>query len=311
MHWLTHNPLANMYGPDFLLLYAVTIVVALIFGRYLIRNADTADGEPPLSMPLRPNPFELAFLRGGEQEVIRFTVFKLIQSHLLIQNDTKSRTIARVGDPAHIGALTGMERSVYESLSTPKTLRDLIKELSPDFAGQCIPFEENLGNLGLLAAAAVKEKASRVRRALLVLIFGLGFYKAAVALSRGRTNILFLVIIGFVGLLLALAVSAPPRISRRGKEYLEGLKAQLKPERNAAPADVDDEHLALQVAVLGVAVLAGTVYAEYASALAPPSGYSGDSDSSSGCGGGGGGDSSGGGDSGGGSGCGGCGGGGD
>ena len=313
MEWLTNNPLANMHGPDFLFLYAVTIVVAILFGRRAIRNADPTSDEPPPPPPLRPDPFEVAYLRGGEAEVVRFTVFRLIQNGLLMLNDARSRTIVRVKDPARAATLTEIERSVYQSLHTPMTMKDVVNGVAPDFGRFCMPLEASLLRLGLLATQAMCEAAARVRWSLLTLIFGLGFYKFAVALSRGRTNVEFLLIMAVIATILAFKMFKTPRLSKRGREYLKRLQAQMRPVSDESSPDFDGGDLAFQVALLGSVALAGTMYAEYAEALRPPQSSFGDS--TGGCGGGsssdggcGGGGSDGGG---GGGGCGGCGGGGD
>ncbi|MCE5243152.1 MAG: TIGR04222 domain-containing membrane protein [Syntrophobacteraceae bacterium] len=318
MDFLTDDPLADMYGPDFLILYAAAIIIALIVARRMVRNAAPADLAMPLTLPLRPDPVEVAYLRGGEAEVIRFTVFKLIQNRLVMLNDAKSGTIVRIEDNARASALGGFERAVYDSLYTPRKMKDVVKALFADFQARCLSYRTSLEDRGLLATAFARAKALRVRLYILALIFGLGGYKLAVALSRGHTNVLFLVIMAIIGTILAFKVCRVPRLSRRGREYLDRFKAQVRPTAEAASKDqmsgFDDGALAFQVALLGFAVLAGTSYAAYADTLSPPASSFGDV--TGGCGGGGcgggsdsGGSSSDGGGGCGGGGCGGCGGG--
>lgn len=289
MDFLTDDPLANMYGPDFLILYAAVIIIALIVARRMIRNAAPADLAMPLTLPLRPDPVEVAYLRGGEAEVIRFTVFKLIQNRLVVLNDAKSGTIVRFGDHASASTLGGFERAVYDHLYTPRKMKDVVRALFADFQARCLPYRTSLEDRGLLATAFARAKALRVRLYLLALIFGLGGYKLAVALSRGHTNVLFLIALAILGTILAFRVCRVPRLSRRGREYLDRLKAQVPPKADATSDDpmtgFDDGALAFQVALLGFAVLAGTSYAAYADTLSPPTSSIGDA--TGGCGGGG------------------------
>ena len=72
MEWLTNNTVANMRGPDFLFLYGAMIVVTLIVGWRLIRSADTTGQELAFPLPSEPAPYEVAYLRGGGAEVIRY-----------------------------------------------------------------------------------------------------------------------------------------------------------------------------------------------------------------------------------------------
>ena len=119
MDWLTDNPIANMYGPHFLLLYAIVIVVTLA----------------------------VCWLR--------------------------------------LRALAG----------TPFS-RDT-------------PFEAD-------HAAAVERAAWRVRVVGAVVIAGLGGYKLVVAISKGRYNVMFLILMGIISLSILVSM-CQSRDQRTGK----------------------------------------------------------------------------------------------
>ena len=74
-----HNPLADLSGPHFLLLYACVIVGTLFWVALSRQGLDPASEERPPLVPAHPDPYEIAYLRGGENEVTRVTVFSLIQ----------------------------------------------------------------------------------------------------------------------------------------------------------------------------------------------------------------------------------------
>jgi uncharacterized protein (TIGR04222 family) len=79
MDWLLHIPIADMYGPSFLLLYGgviIALVVEAVWSKR--RNDPTGDLEPP-PVPSKPNPHEIAFLRGGAAELTRLVVFDLMR----------------------------------------------------------------------------------------------------------------------------------------------------------------------------------------------------------------------------------------
>lgn len=75
---LTHNALADMYGPSFLLLYAIVIVLTLAYCGWSVSRLDATTEERLPLVPARPDPLEIAYLRGGENEVTRVAVFDLI-----------------------------------------------------------------------------------------------------------------------------------------------------------------------------------------------------------------------------------------
>src|SRR3954471_20036611 len=91
MDWLLNNPIAEMPGPWFLALYAAVIVGGLVEGRARSRRADRSEALGPEPIPGKPDPLEIAYLRGGENEAARLVVFDLLsRGHLRIQQTKKS-----------------------------------------------------------------------------------------------------------------------------------------------------------------------------------------------------------------------------
>lgn len=309
MEWLTNNTIANMRGPDFLFFYGTMIVAAMIVGWWLIRSADTSDRELALSLPPDPDPYEVAYLRGGGAEVIRLAVFRLIQAHCLVASGSGDGTITRNKQHAVPPGMSNIEQEVYTHFAFPQKLGDVCKQLAPQIRDLCAPLESRLNSDGLLNTETVQARAQQVRLLLMAVVLGLGGYKLAVALSRGRTNVAFLVIMGIVGFVFARKVSRASRLSRRGKTYLKRLQAKLEGGKAAIHGveGVGDANFALMVALFGFSLLAGTAYAGYMDTLTSRVPLA--SDGSGGCGAGGGCGGSSSGCGGGGGGCGGCGGG--
>jgi len=298
--WLTDNAIANMRGVDFLLLYVPVIVVAMFSGWLFIRSADTTGEEAPLPLPSNPDPYELAYLRGGVPEVVRLAAFKLIQAHCLVSGGADLK-LAQVEGAAEPPGMSDIERLVYKELATPQKMRALCKRLASEFKQCCDPMSQRLYNDRMLSVRTVVSRARLVRAVLLSGIIILGGYKLVVALSRGRTNVIFLILVMIFGAAFTMRISVTPRLSRRGKDYLKRFYSKLKDERMAVlpSMGIEDDKLILLVAVMGFVTLRNTPYAQYLNVLTIPASSSfSDSSFSGGCGGGGGG-----------GGCGGCGGG--
>lgn len=69
-----------MSPPAFFLLYATAVVVGVVAsGRYAVRRADRTDTLPQLPVSPAPDPYEVAYLRGGKAEVARLAVLALMQ----------------------------------------------------------------------------------------------------------------------------------------------------------------------------------------------------------------------------------------
>ena len=77
MDSLMHNPIAEMYGPHFLILYGCVIGVTLLGCWWGVRSRDRTGDLLALPLPKEPDPYEIAYLRGTENEVTRLGVKEL------------------------------------------------------------------------------------------------------------------------------------------------------------------------------------------------------------------------------------------
>src|SRR5438067_4383703 len=79
MRWSLLDAIATMPGPQFLVLYACVIALTLFVCRLLLRRADSTAALPPALVPSEPDPYEIAYLRGGEKELTRLLICELIE----------------------------------------------------------------------------------------------------------------------------------------------------------------------------------------------------------------------------------------
>ena len=255
MSWLMHNVVADMYGPYFLAFYATVIVVVIVACFISIRSIDRTRSLEPPAIPAKLDPYEVAYLRGGENEVARVAIASLIQRGLLqiIEERTflsKPKRMNRVG----CGGSSGRRRTTFLSKTrkVDRGRKPIANELRPIealvlkwsgfptdprsiFAADgiptlleesCFPFKEALTEKNLLAPKEMKAVGVLVWLAGSALILGLGGYKLWVALAKGHTNVAFLCILGLLGVvfLAVVCMGLLPRISLLGKAYLERLK---------------------------------------------------------------------------------------
>lgn len=316
MDWLMHNFIADMYGPNFLMFYAVANVLALFVCWTACRRAARVEASVFPTLPAQPDPLEIAYLRGGERGVVEVIVLSLIQRGVLESSGRYSIKIRQKLNRAGQDTLSEAERMVFAGFDSPRSIKQMLALYGGDIKRICGEYASTLRGNGLLVP---EEAPGRIRRAKWIayaFVLGLGGYKLAVALSRGRTNVLFLILMGIVFLFVIHQQCKTPRLSSRGEEVLRDLRTSLAPKgTRAALTGVDRSEGAalLLLGLFGVEALAGTAYGDMlpvlrSSHFAPGSGGTDstttDSSSSGGCGG------SDGGGGGGGSGCGGCGGGG-
>src|ERR1700676_634153 len=111
MGWLLDNPLADMRGTDFLVFYAIAAGIVLTGAYFFIAVRDVTGAQRPPATPSVIDPYELAYLRGGANEVIRTAVYALRQKGLI---EVEKRRLRASGFTAQ--DLTGIERRVYQAI---------------------------------------------------------------------------------------------------------------------------------------------------------------------------------------------------
>jgi hypothetical protein len=99
----------------------------------------------------------------------------------------------------------------------------------------------------------------------------LGLYKFIAALNHGRSNVLFLVLAGIIGLIVVYFFAKPARITKLGKSYLAQLETAFdrlrtrvqssKVAQSATFAGFDP--VLLSVGIFGSSVLAGSIYNDH------------------------------------------------
>ena len=277
MDFLFDNPLANMPGVIFLVFYSLFIIFSLvIFGVWKTQADKTANLAVP---PIPPNvdPYEIAYLRGGMNEVARAVIFALRQKDFLIfQNDGKNSRIHRNQQQTDRRGLSEMEQDVLKWFGTSREPKELFQgygltqALEPYYG----IYEMRLEQQQLLNGDEMRSRIKRARNIVLLLILGLGAYKFLAAMLNGYTNVVGLIIIAATATFITFRVARVPRLTALGKIYLERLqiafdKLKYQTERQAVQPNVAGAQFAgvdpllLGVGVFGGAILAGTVYDDY------------------------------------------------
>jgi uncharacterized protein (TIGR04222 family) len=323
MNWLLHNPLGDLPGPAFLLLYVVIIGLTIVACVRSIRAQDRTDDTDLPRVPTKPDPIVLAYLRGGRNEVARLLIVELIQRGYLEVHEARQSEIRQTAHPPDLALLSKAEADTFRHFQTPRRVSAVFQP-----GGLAWQLDELYGESQRWALAAegllvpdsgvVAAKTWGLGTAAILLTGG---YKLAVALAKGRHNVGILIglsVLGLLGLVIACAL-AKPRTTRRGRAYLERLRlafGETSRRTAAVPSPGAAAALPLMLGLFGLDALAGSPHAGLSRVFARANPQAGSGTTSagcgaaSGCGGGGGGGCGGGGGGGcGGGGCGGCGGG--
>jgi uncharacterized protein (TIGR04222 family) len=293
MDFLRHNAIADMYGPTFLLVYFILIVATIGICVCAVRLADKTGNLRIPPIPSQPNPYEIAYLRGSEPEVIRLAAFCLIQSGDLQLLPATGRSTAQqlvaASPPQNSPEISPIEAALLSYCSTPKYpnqmfLLNLVAQVTP----LCAPYKTSLEEKELLKTPEIERARRTILRIGLNIIFFTGFYKLIAALSNGYSNVGFLIFMGLAGMIVLVFASKPRRITDLGREYLKRLQQAFGRFRNVRTIQSTEmgaiDPILLGVGLFGIGSLNGSEYAHYPTMFQRAASMGGSCGSSSGCG---------------------------
>lgn len=279
MDFLFDNPLANLYGPYFLVFYICFIVCTIIGYRVFRTRLDRTAHYAIPPIPVNPDPFEIAYLRGGANELARAAVFSLNQKTLLkFSNDGKTSHIYPTGFEFDRRDLKPIERTALEWFGTTRETKELFAQkdgLAAALKPYADTFQARLEMQNFFPDAEMTRRNDRLVLKAFLIFAGLGAYKIVAAILGGYWNVFGIVFITVVGMFVLGVAAKMPRLTTLGKAYLERLQLafeRIKPSNHnplAARETVPSATFAavdpflLSVGVFGGAALAGTIYSDY------------------------------------------------
>jgi uncharacterized protein (TIGR04222 family) len=252
MDLLTTNALLEMPGPTFLDFYAVVSVIALVALNVVLR-LESLDGRPPPRLPVRPDPYEIAFLRGGIDATIGLAIYSLQRRALIeIQPGGGMTAIAGLDQPTH-----AIEARALDEVGSVSTLRELMGSaaLRASVAGKCEVLRERLARQGLLKPDGANGRAFSLGALAGLALGGLAVAKIVAAEAHGHKNVGFLCIEAAVALgLLFFSVLTVTRTAAnaRGRAYLR----QFKTAYSGRIFDLPGRDSRFDPAAAGVALIA-------------------------------------------------------
>ena len=245
------NPF-DLRGPEFLVFYitlgALVIGVVAVL-RWRAEAAAVATG--PLVDYLK-----IAYLRGGADEALRVAILSLIDRGLVTRLGDDRVQAAFLTMPA---GLQRTEQRLLESCKDVTPAHALVSDhsLKMTVLTEC---EGQLAKVGLLPDANVKAARMTLLFSGVALLSAVAMIKILVALSRGRTNILFLGLACVIFIFLVYRVATPFR-TRAGEAMLADLRtlfSALKVRAVSMAEPTGGSDLALLAAVFGTASLPGS-----------------------------------------------------
>ena len=281
MNFLFDNPLANLPGPAFLALYGALIASSAIVLYLFKSRLDWTSQQPAPLIPPVPDPFEIAYLRGGENEFARTVVFTLTQKGFLqITNEGKKSYIGLPPTQPNWTTLTQLERSVLKWFQTTRETSEIFEPygLREILQPYTLIYEQKITQDHLLTPPDVKVKTRLTGYLIMALLGILGGYKILATLVHGRYNFGILILLMIGTLIVFHFLGKSKRLSERGRRYVESLQnafEKLKDNPSIArqyysqslPALNTVDPLLLAMGIYGAGVLVGSGYNNFEQAF--------------------------------------------
>lgn len=288
------QPLAALSGPQFLAVYGAAILSTLAAVWTLRWFSDSTRSLPPPAVPPNPDPYELAWLRGGDAEVLRLAVFSLLERGLLEKSDGDRIGQATVNQEG-LNSLLPLEQALFEHFAVPQSAREFFRGSMPFRVREaCETYERRMVGEQLLLTNDIR--VWRVLTSFLggLLIVSVGAFKLVVALSRHKHNVGFLIVMAVVACVVLVVLAISGRLSARGESYLQrlrlafaGLKQSAETPRPEGIESRYDPNVLLYAGLFGIGALGSAYllgYRELFPRLGADAGSSGWSGGSSSCG---------------------------
>ena len=263
---LLNNPIANMPGHVFIFVYIIFVGLTFLLCRWQVRQADPTLHIKPLKIPEEPDPYEIAYLRGGAEEVGKMVILNLLQREYLKENE--SHLIVQHPEHPDLRHLSELERSIFDwdfQLPGVAISQLLIDSILPF----CMPYEERLHQQQLLYPSVGRDKVIRAFFCGACCILTLGGYKFLVAGMKGYSRG-FLLIAIIIGLLIFYQgykhIMKKIKRSHAGENFLTRMQetfAGLKDRSLSGPEPAMGHTSLLLLGLFGSSVLAGTAYGGY------------------------------------------------
>lgn len=249
----------------FLAIYLAFIAAAFLVVRTYVWQTDASArlATPPIGASV--DPVEIALLRRGPREALRAVVAAMLGRGLLATEDgALAHTSVRASVPAD-----NLEWAIYDATATPKAFAEIARTVWPVLETRLQPCLERLREDELLMPDGLRVRARLLSILVSVVIAGAGAGIGSALAGTVRVAPLFVSIVGSFGILAIWIGGRVPRLSDRGRRYVDALAldfagADLRERRKADGA-------ALLVALHGTDALANTPLAAARRAMeAPP-----------------------------------------
>lgn len=227
------NGLARMYGPYFLFFYILLIIAGIIFVKFLLPRTIGRKKENAFELPRQPDPYAVASLRGGKQQLILLIIYNLMKRGYFVFLVNEKRTVVTVKRKIHDtdkSFFTPMEFIVYDSLSDEWALNAYVNyiERSLKFKVVYEDLQKSLEKENYLLSEKEYQHYEWGRWATIILIDLIGLYKLIAAQLHGHSNVFYLIILAVIATTVIAKIKITDTRTKKGDDFLKQMSIVFK-----------------------------------------------------------------------------------
>ncbi len=272
--------LANLSGPDFMVLYVSLFVVAGVALWILLRRLDTTGRLPPIPVPAEPDPYEVAYLSGAVPGVLQVAMVELVERGLLEAKGTRVQRAPMAPSPEGLGVLL---RAILESMGPGVEATALLvvgrrSDLYRRVASECMKHHDRWLELGCFNPTSATKRAWQVTLCAIALLLVV----AVPWMARGSSGAAILsdpiplLVVWLIGsfALLVIRGATLTRLSKQGRRLLSELRGKFVASRAGRSPDERaawDPAILMSLALFGASRFARTSHGKYDTLLTPSS----------------------------------------
>lgn len=217
----------HLNGPLFLVLYAAILAVFSAVCFIVRAQIDRDDSDKRLVPQVDPDPYQIAYLRGGVHEVLRLGTFELFAKGAL--DEKKSRLgsvtwelIPEKITPDSVSPFAWEAGQHFEKPSAPTSI--LRSRAASSLAGRFREWDDWIENDELRISHEKQLKLNGIAILLAGVFAAIGLIKIVAALSNHHNNVGFAIAMLIAGTVAILLTRLPRRFNARGRNYLSAVQ---------------------------------------------------------------------------------------
>ncbi len=254
--------------PHFLLFYGMFIVAVWMGARFWLRAGDSSKGVAGLEVPAEPDPYKIAYLRGGREEVARLMVFKLVRRGYLKRAPWTGSGFLKwekifQAEGVSPQYLSELESRVYNQFNVPRGGKEILDRVPNIIQSHCNGLRRELEREGFLSPSELIQRDWFCGVVGGLMVVSVGGLKLAEAWQQGPISVAILILMGIVGVAGLGLLCFRAKMTIRGRRYLDRLQRAFVHLKNGPESHMHEggDAMVLAVGVFGVSVLAETEYA--------------------------------------------------